>query len=231
VIVTRTDGTYGAGRHRRDRRPGRSSTLVYAKRHVEGAFAAVSVFAVPRHFLGMAASSLRRGILTSETDRHGEVTAAREPPGAAAQRPTIGSRGWFMTRSHLRAPHAFGDEGLGRDRPISPASNYRIATATSVSFGVIEALEMDDLRVRGSGEDRLLQPLMKRPSGDAPRRPPPPSSDAARSATMLATARRGKAGAAVLLLARSRGGGGVLWIPPFTSRRECWVSWMVLSQV
>lgn len=136
MIVTKTTGTYGAGQHSRDRRLGRSSRLVYAKRHVEGAFAAVSVFAVPRHFLGLAASSLRRGIL-NQRDRpawraHGGARAAWRGGSAADH--------WEPGLVHeplpLEGPHAFGDEGLGRDRPTSPASNYRIATATSVSIGV-----------------------------------------------------------------------------------------------
>jgi hypothetical protein len=64
-----------------------------------------------------------------------------------------------MNRSHLSGRHAFGDEGFGRDRPISPASNYRIATATSVSIGVIEALEMDEHRARWPRRPRRPQPL------------------------------------------------------------------------
>jgi hypothetical protein len=66
-----------------------------------------------------------------------------------------------MNRSHLREPHALGDESLGRDRPISPASNYRIATATSVSIGVIEALEMDDTQASRPRELPLSQSTRK----------------------------------------------------------------------
>jgi hypothetical protein len=50
----------------------------------------------------------------------------------------------LMTSPALSSRGAIDGDRDKNDRRLSPASNYPIATATSVSIGVTEALEMDE---------------------------------------------------------------------------------------
>jgi hypothetical protein len=53
-----------------------------------------------------------------------------------------------MTSPALSSRGAIDGDRDKNGRRLSPASNYRIATATSVSIGVTDALEMDEQRKR-----------------------------------------------------------------------------------